>query len=801
MSRADGDRQTEDVTYADDVALTALCTCMTLTDTIDILVSTAYKRFMQYGMVVNFKPGKSGVLAGIHGTGSQQARTDYYATPMKAVDTDIGTVYVSKERSYKHLGGVVEADGSFGPEIRRRKVQHAVALRPLQKGILAKGFVSESTGAKYVDALSNSKLLYQCESWPQHAQGIQQQLESTYMRGYRAAAKCLSHSATTDHKTDDWTLTQVERVPLADVIRVRRLRYLAAILTSGPATLRALLDLTWDKPTSWTSQLNADFDWLKSSTRADDFPDAGDTDAWLDSIRKDTDIFLKKLTAAWKRHKEWRLEELRRREWARELLKQDPVPEPPTQLDVVLCYDCGEVFPSVQAWRTHRTQKHTVRYDAQRYAIGGYCAACGRHQRSRARLLYHLRYSSKACLRTLARIMEPLSPEEVEALKARDAVDRQALKEAGYHPEKALQPVDRRAGPRMHRPGDGRGDAPPPAWTTLEVEKQTCSSRPQHNLHTNHFVLHLFSGQRRAGDLQMQIEELCRDRAVWVLSLDVCNDEVWGDMSRPATIREWVRRIHEGQVVGVAGGPPCESWSAARFWDIRSGDGSVRRGPRPLRLRDQPWGLPCLTEAERRQVNTGNALLRAMVTMLYACAARGIPGVMEHPAPAHWQPRAASVFRTAEILRLRQHPHVELLTVDQCMFGQSARKPTCFLTVFMPALKTRLQDMENGGRCTHAHGHQTALGLDEHGQFKTTRLKAYPTALCAWLARGFEGYMQENTRPLTHEAPSLPADVERFFMPLDPYYAYQMGRDYATTRRGREREADWVIRGDSRERA
>jgi hypothetical protein len=394
--------------------------------------------------------------------------------------------------------------------------------------------------------------------------------------------------------------------------------------------------------------------------------------------------------------------------------------------------------------------------------------------------------------------MEPLNAEEVETFKAQDAVDRRALKEAGYHPEKALQPVDRRAGPQIHRPGDGRGHGPPPAWTTLEVSKQAYSSRPQHDLHACHFILHLFSGQRREGDLQMQLEEVCKDYDVWILSLDVCNDRVRGDMSRPATVCDWVRRIHEGQIVGVAGGPPCESWSAARFWDICNPDGSTREGPRPLRLRDKPWGLPCLNEAEREQTNMGNALMRAMITMLYACAASGVPGVMEHPAPAHWQPRAASIFRTAEIRRLLQHPHAELVTVDQCMFGQTARKPTCFLAISMPRLRTELQSMENHGRCTHTNGHGTALGVDDRGAFRTTRLKVYPTALCAWLARGFADYSRQHARRQCENS-GLPTDVERLFMPLDPYYTHMMGKDFARRQARRDAETDWVVNGGTEE--
>ena len=54
---------------------------------------------------------------------------------------------------------------------------------------------------------------------------------------------------------------------------------------------------------------------------------------------------------------------------------------------------------------------------------------------------------------------------------------------------------------------------------------------------------------------------------VLVLSLDVANDKVLGDLTNSRTVALWLDLLIQGKVVGVLAGAPCETWSAARFLD------------------------------------------------------------------------------------------------------------------------------------------------------------------------------------------------------------------------------------------
>jgi hypothetical protein len=186
--------------------------------------------------------------------------------------------------------------------------------------------------------------------------------------------------------------------------------------------------------------------------------------------------------------------------------------------------------------------------------------------------------------------------------------------------------------------------------------------------------------------------------------------------------------------------------------------------------------------------------MRTMITMLYMAAGSGVSAVMEHPATAWHEADTPSSWLLCEIKRLRRHPGVQMLRIDQCCFGRRVRKPTQFLTAWLPELQDLLAAVPGQGKCFH-HGHTAAIGRYSDGSFRTNELKTYTPSLCAWLASAFYARWHSITRDVSDSTDGPPAEIEQLYAPLDPYNCQQRGRDYALRKRRRRTAVQWIVEG------
>lgn len=135
----------------------------------------------------------------------------------------------------------------------------------------------------------------------------------------------------------------------------------------------------------------------------------------------------------------------------------------------------------------------------------------------------------------------------------------------------------------------------------------TCSQipiiRPSKTFKDRYFF-HLFSGRRRQGDLQDALESLEPEpgTTLWVLSVDVMVSSKHCNLLQEDTQQLWLRLARDGLAEGMLAGPPCETWSVAREADGMS----PKKGPRPLRTEEAPWGLLDLVTREFQQLDVGN---------------------------------------------------------------------------------------------------------------------------------------------------------------------------------------------------
>ena len=142
-----------------------------------------------------------------------------------------------------------------------------------------------------------------------------------------------------------------------------------------------------------------------------------------------------------------------------------------------------------------------------------------------------------------------------------------------------------------------------------------------------------------------------------------------------------------------------------------------------------------MSQREYDQLDLGNQLLRVTILFLYVAYHTGVPAIMEHPATAEDERQVASSWLLDETKHLQQQPGVDLVTFDQCMTGQIARKPTSLLCINAPTIKTAITNLPNRGRCNHGFGaHQALLGRNDDGTWRSAEAKTYPSDMCRLLA-------------------------------------------------------------------
>ena len=243
------------------------------------------------------------------------------------------------------------------------------------------------------------------------------------------------------------------------------------------------------------------------------------------------------------------------------------------------------------------------------------------------------------------------------------------------------------------------------------------------------YFLHLFSGRRRRGDFHYFFDQLQAPEGVWiqVISLDVVLSEVWGDLLRPATRAFWKSAIRARVVVGLLGGPPCETWSQAREKAIHG----RRRAPRVLRTAEHPWGKESMSLREVKQVRVGNELVGFQLEAVTELYCTGGIAVSEHPA-APKNEDSVSIWRTPIAALLQSLEGCQLLTLAQGLWGAKSPKPTSLLVLNAPDLVQVLRQWQ----VTKHVPSSTSIGTDGSGCWATSALKEYPPALNAALAQG-----------------------------------------------------------------
>jgi len=248
---------------------------------------------------------------------------------------------------------------------------------------------------------------------------------------------------------------------------------------------------------------------------------------------------------------------------------------------------------------------------------------------------------------------------------------------------------------------------------------------------TAYLVLHLFSGRRRTHDVHFHLHELCRQRGITVvvLSLDTAVSLEFGDLMIGSPSWNALLQIYEsGLVAASVVGSPCETFSEARF--MPAADDDKRACPRPLRSADMLFGLEGLTLRELKQCHVGGNFFQQGVLALSFHMRFGGCFISEHPAKP-CDPSRPSIWTSAILETLLEHPEAHLTHVAQYKWGASAIKPTGLLHFNLETFRRDIYQVAD----PHAQKPtQYAIGRDNSGCFRTAMHKEYPNRFCLALA-------------------------------------------------------------------
>ena len=184
-------------------------------------------------------------------------------------------------------------------------------------------------------------------------------------------------------------------------------------------------------------------------------------------------------------------------------------------------------------------------------------------------------------------------------------------------------------------------------------------------------------------------------------------------------------------------GAPCETFSSARHAppdNIPEVD--KNSWPRPQRSFIQLFGFCGFRPKELRQRKQGNTFMLQAITICIWHVLFGGLYLSEYPIPPADDSKA-SIWTSAIISLLRQHPDIQLKLFDQWKWGATVKKPMGLLGLRLPYLHRSMYVCVD---LTAKYPQQTATGKDELGSFRAATYKEDPPHFSAGMARSVIAY-------------------------------------------------------------
>eukprot|EP00438_Fugacium_kawagutii_P032598 Skav233143 [mRNA] locus=scaffold1669:2417:6070:+ [translate_table: standard] len=738
--------------WVDDlIFLTSSSTPEELCPRVGRITSIVQQELASMGIDMNLAKGKSEAIISLAGRNSRQLRRQLHLHEgdcVRFIDVEGNTQSLAVSPRYKYLGSVLSIQATSTADIKHRAGQTFAALKQLRQLIFKNWQTPPQVRQLVLHSVILSKMMATSGAWIFDTKQITQCFDKTIMRIYRYVFALLPGWTKDQHYSNEEVIRTLSVLRPVELLHVHRLRAMLSAVKLGTPHIWALLQAD----DQWLGHVQEGLLWLseQTSTEVHRISAPMTLQDFIDLAEDDPNAARSLIRRAQRAALNQRIREHHVHEWHSRFTEQlleagfsfdtsqdeQPSSSVAAEEEGFLCPVCARHFDTPHSTATHMMRAHGIHADHYLWSNRTSCLCCMQEFHTRKRLAAHFQHGGIRCLQQLKlRYQDPAALEDDRCTAGLDHIPFLPVHgpvepwcEVTVEEYRGWRHKPRRARvqPMMPRKTTQVIRLPPPEFpSALPV-----AHIPRHIPRPVQFILHLFSGRRREGDLQGHLEVLARStpHEVRVLSLDVAIDQKLGNLATNEALDFWVDKSRRGFILSFMAGPPCETFTRSRF---RAG------GPPPLRSRQFRWGLPGLLNRQHRQVESGNFLWQFSTSMMASQVIAGKGGIFEHPAPFEIDsgPCIGGVHTWAfpEVVALLKWPDACLHIVNQGQYGQRSKKPTGFWTVNHPEASRIFRDKVLPPEQWHMGSIE--MGWDTHThQFATAPLKEYPSRLNEALA-------------------------------------------------------------------
>eukprot|EP00435_Cladocopium_sp_Y103_P047666 s534_g14.t1 len=825
------------VGWVDDLALSVMTDADKVVSQTKQLASLVIDVMTEHGMRLSCGRGKTAVMFEFHGVRAIKAKQHFEqhsADSVSVMSEHLGAMTIPVTGFYKHLGGLIIPNGSRLQEIKARGAALRQNIAPL-KSILSNKRFDLKHRRMLMKTLGLSVIRLHSGIWFDLNQTEIEAWSSVVYNAYHLLERRQADGLVAHKQLYELSLQMGAPMPV-EFLYIERLRLIVHLLQvlDKHAITAILQNYHLAGKRSWLYGAIKSVQWAQMQIGRESVPDElidlGKWETWtlFHEVAVDVKKIIKEVERAHqlrlqtyctlKEHAEFQAGIFQEMGWVKS------VPTQPEEVTTATCPECSESFSSQATLAVHQQRRHHQRVALRRFVRDGVCRGCHKQFHQRTRLLSHVHWGRGLCWAFHFRSFVPMNDEEVAALDEQDRINGQAYHQRGvvhdqipqtwrWATEQELQPTLPLTGQTDHLWEDpvtyeleewATLGLLPPGKGGRAVTQRQCREWELNNVcrdiskmeeklkdevrrwtpnfdwvpralsQGQLFFLVLFSGHRRWGDISSHFHW---DGRIMPVALDLAVDGTHGNLLNHQPILNLIR---SRRVVGAHGGPPCETYSVARW---RSIPGICH--PRPLRDQQFPWGRLYLSLLELLQCQVGTELMLVTMKILLEVYAAGGSISLEHPRGDLESDERWCIWLSSFMKWILLGPDLQTCTFLQGPLGQCAPKPTTMLIGRLPGFAKMV--FQNYSKKWKAKGYLDGWDAAEKS-WKTAKAKVYPPLLSqiifqAHMAHAV-GVPREGEEPIpTESAPMLEA-LTRIHDPYEVEAFQQMQADFHGSRRG-----------------